>query len=246
MILHKDHLVSLTREFLALKRQFNPGIPVRYEMDIARHEVKGADLRRDIRKGTRNARRYVQGFVDKVIALLETHGVRFVSRIYIKKPGVIFDGRATYTASVQGIFESFQEFLSEHKSLGFVVADSRTPHLNSIVSHSIFTQKFRAKGDPYNLILEMPVFGHSENHAMLQIADFISSTLLYPIATNVYCAGHVKSVHVHPKDKLIKERYALRLRKMTYRYFDGKRTKGGITIVDAISKLGPQKIFEDM
>jgi hypothetical protein len=64
------------------------------------------------------------------------------------------------------------------------------------VSHSIFTQKFKAEGDQYPRVLEMPTFGHSNNHVGIQIADLLASALLYPMATCAYCRGHVSNVHV--------------------------------------------------
>lgn len=243
LILRQDKLVKATRDFVALKRAFSPNVALPFELDFARYEMKGADLRRDIRKGNRNNRRHVFRFLDQVLDLLEANDSKFVTRIYIKKPGDPFDGKAAYTSSVQAMCESFQRFLAEKHSQGIVIADSRTPNLNSIVSHSIFTQKFRLRGDPYSRLLEMPVFGHSENHAMLQVADFLSSCMLYPIASQVYCNGHIKSAHVHPKDALIRERYALRLKELAYRFFQQDRYRGGITVTDAISRFPASKIF---
>lgn len=243
LILRQDKLVSLTRDFVRLKKAFSPNISLPYELDFARYEMKGADLRRDIRKGNRNSRRHVFRFLDDVLALLDSCDAKFVTRIYIKKPGDAFDGKAAYTSSVQAMCEAFQAFLEEKQSEGFVIADSRTPNLNSIVSHSIFTQKFRVRGDPYSRILEMPVFGHSENHAMLQVADFLSSSMLFPIVSNVYCNGHINSVHVHPKDKYIREMYALRMKALSYRFHKRGRFRGGITVTDAIASLPSSRIF---
>lgn len=243
LILKQDRLTALTSEFLALKRSFSPNVVLTHELDIARHEMKGSDLRKDIRKGNRNLRRHVHRFIDQNLVLLEQSDVRLLARVYIKKPGDSFNGKAVYTAAVQALCAGFQKFLEEVQDVGFVVADSRTPNLNSIVSHSIFTQKFQAKGDPYGRILEMPLFGHSENHAMLQIADFVSSTMLFPIASHVYCTGHIRSVHVHGKDQEIRERYALRLRAMAYRYKDGNKPRGGITIHDAITQRSQAAMF---
>lgn len=243
LILKQDELSSLTKDFLALKRGFSPNVTLRHDLDIARHEMKGSDLRKDIRRGGRNKRRHVQRFLDQTLALLERRQVGLLARVYIKNPGAAFDGKAAYTASVQSLCASFQHFLEEKQDCGFVIADSRTPTLNSIVSHSIFTQKFQAKGDPFSRILEMPVFGHSENHAMIQIADFVSSTLLFPIASHVYCTNYINNVHVHGKDKDIREQYVLRLRELSYRYRANGKTKGGITIVDAIAQRGPGELF---
>jgi hypothetical protein len=63
--------------------------------------------------------------------------------------------------------------------LGFVIADSRMKRVNTQVSHSIFTQKFRTTGDTYDGIVEVPAFSHSDNHAGLELADAICSALLF-------------------------------------------------------------------
>lgn len=89
-----------------------------------------------------------------------------------------------------------------------MVADSRTPALNTQVSHSIFTQKYRAKGHPWERLLDLPTFGHSNNHVPLQIADMLSPTLLFPMATASYCAGQITGKHIKKRDKFIKRRYA--------------------------------------
>ncbi len=232
----QSQLALLTRDFLQLKRHFNPGLAPASSpwLDLAKCEIKGADLRRDLRSAGRNRRRAVNGFLDRVIGLLERANAKLVARIYIKGPGSAFNGRAVYTSSVQALCASFQHFLAVQDSRGFMVADSRTPALNSVVSHSVFTQKFKATGDAYDRILEMPTFGHSENHVALQITDFICSSVLSPMATSTYCPGHINSVHVHARDEDIRKLYAPRIKALSYRYSDGLRPKGGLTVNDAI------------
>ncbi|EQD52650.1 cobyric acid synthase, partial [mine drainage metagenome] len=145
----QPQLAHLTRNFLQIKRQFNPGFAPAgaHWLDLAKTEIKGADLRHDLRHAGRNRRRAVNRFLDKVIQLLEDTGAQLVARIYVKGPGCRFDGRAVYTSSVQSLCATFQHFLAAKDSRGFMVADSRTPALNSTVSHSVFTQKFKATGD---------------------------------------------------------------------------------------------------
>ncbi|MCF5088922.1 MAG: DUF3800 domain-containing protein [Pseudomonadales bacterium] len=240
-----DKLAKLTREFLVLKRQFNPGLaPAQsHWLDISLKEIKGADLRSSIRNGGRNRRRAVFRFLDKTLALLDECEAKCVSRIYIKKPGLNFKGQAVYTSSIQQICACFQSYLSHKGGQGMVIADSRTAALNSTVSHSIFTQKFKMNGDAYDKILEMPTFGHSENHVPIQITDFLTSSLLTPMATHIYCTGHVTSVHVRVEDKLIYDRYLSKMRALSYRYQEDGRSRGGITIVDAIAHRSPALLF---
>ncbi|MEQ1527176.1 MAG: DUF3800 domain-containing protein [Gallionella sp.] len=245
LFLPQCNLIAITRDFLTLKAQFNPDVAskLKHELDIARYEIKGSDLRRDIRKGNRNLRRQVFGFLDKTLGLLEKYDVKLAAKIYIKKPNGGFDGKAVYASAVQSLCAEFQTYLAVKNSSGIVIADSRTPGLNSIVSHSVFTQKFRAAGDPYSHILEMPVFGHSENHVAIQMADFLSSTLLFSMASHIYCTGHISSVHVHTNDQKIAERYAERLRNIAHRYWDVSRYRGGITVNDAILKRSASLLF---
>lgn len=241
IFIQQNNLVNFTRDFLTLKSSFNPSVRHR---DIARHEIKGSDLRRDIRRGNRNTRRRTMGFLDKSLDTLQKYGAKHVTRIYVKEPSGGFNGKAVYTSSVQQICSCFQQYLIDNSARGIVIADSRTPGLNSIVSHSIFTQKFRANGaDPYQNILEAPVFGHSENHAALQLTDFLSSAILFPSASEAYCTGHVNNIHVHPNDNLIRTRYLTRLKNMSYRFDDGGRCRGGITVIDAIAQRNSSLLF---
>ena len=57
--------------------------------------------------------------------------------------------------------------------------------------------KFKAAGDAFPRLLEMPTFGHSQNHVGIQIADLLCSAFLFPMATCTFCLGHVTSPHVH-------------------------------------------------
>ncbi len=245
LFIHQKHIPSITKEFLHLKEHFNPEIAssISNSLDMAKYEVKGSNLRKDIRKQNRNRRRRAFGFLDKTITLLENSNSQIVSNIHIKKPGQNFNGKSIYASSIQKICQHFQHFLEEKKSNGLIIADSRSPVLNSNVAHSIFTQKYKYNGDAYPNILEVPTFGHSENHIPIQITDFLTSSLLYPIASHVYCSGHINNEHVHPKYKLIKERYIIKLKHLSYRYKISTRNLGGITIYDLILKRSTKLLF---
>lgn len=247
LIVPQINLRTLTEGYMRLKLEFNPNIRgrrrVQHWLDIVKQEIKGADLRAAVRSGNRNRRRAVFGFLDKVLTLLEASDANLTARIYIKKPGGQFRGRPVYAASMQAMCHVFQHLLQEKHSSGIIVADHRTASLNSMVAHSIFTQKFRQGGDAYPKILEMPTFGHSENHAPLQITDLLCSSILCPMATSTYCEGHVNSCHVRPQDHLLRERYANRLRTLSYKFIEGGRTRGGITVHDAIAQRGPSGMY---
>jgi hypothetical protein len=131
---------------------------------------------------------------------LERYECRILADVWVKGIGAEFKARETYTQSVQHACRSFQAFLESRNSSGFMVADFRTTQLNDQVAHSIFTQKYRAKGDPFARIYELPTFGISNNHVGLQITDVLCTALLFPMASSVYCFGHVTGVHVNARD----------------------------------------------
>ncbi len=126
-----------------------------------------------------------------------------------------------------------------------MIADSRTPALNASVAHSIFTQRFRssAGGDPYPRILEVPTFGHSQNHAGIQLADLVVSGLLFPIAAHSHCLGHVRNAtHVSPDHALLTPRYGARLAGLEMKVKAGPDA-GGISVTDAIGARGSGSLF---
>ena len=73
----------LTRDFLALKRRFYPGLTgvTRHDLDDMRAEVKGVSLRRAMRTGGRNARRHAFGFLDGAIDILMAAEAQLVAQV---------------------------------------------------------------------------------------------------------------------------------------------------------------------
>jgi hypothetical protein len=252
IILDQFALEAFTRDFLELKANFFPGLgPVSGEfLDWIKVEIKGADLRRRIREGNRDQRRHALGFMDKGLALCEKYQAKMLGRIYIKAIGQPFNGTSVYSTSVQLLARDFQSFLEHHKSFGLMILDSRNKPKNANVAHSIFTQKFKASGDAYDRLLEMPLFVHSDNQAGVQAADLIGSAFLFPMATFAYCLGYVNSVHVSMKYHKIRELFGTRLKKMQYRYQanDPKtnqlKWKGGIVTSDSLNQQYGSLLFE--
>lgn len=235
ILIEQSQLTHVTRRFLSLKAQFFPHLVRSNQLlDRILVEIKGSQLRKDVCNASRKARRRAVGFMDKVVELLEQYRVRLIGRVWVKPIGGPFDGRAVYTSSIQSLCAAFESFLGHEPAAGFMIADSRNKPGNAIVSHSVFTQKYKATGDAYPHLLEMPTFGHSENHAGLQWADFVCSSLLFPMATFSYCLGHLTSTHVRPQYRLLKERYGMRLSQMQYRYRDPSRWRGGIIVSDGL------------
>lgn len=237
LIVPQRHVRPLTEDFLALKRQHFPQIANRsHDLDLLLHEIKGADLRSRIRNDNRNRRRHTIRVIEKCFDLLEHHSCQLLGRAYVKSPAVPFKGREVYTSAIQMLCDDFQAYLESKTAKGLIIADSRNKAKNSQLSFSIFTKKYRSAGDQYPNLLEMPTFGHSENHVGLQVADWLASAVLFPAITHVYCTGFITSVHIHPKDQVIKARFSRRLNEIQYRYHDGKRYRGGVTVIDGILK----------
>jgi hypothetical protein len=237
LIIDADRLGDLTREFLELKRSFLGRGQGRTNLDVMLREVKGADLRTLIR-GSHRERRRATNFYLNLIQVIEDHGAKLMARLWIKEIGVPIDGRAVNAFSVQSSCETFQHYLAANDESGLMIIDSSTPGLNSTVSHSIFTQRFKAAGDGYDRLVEMPTFGHSENHAGLQIIDIITSGLLVPIAGRTYCVNHYAGAHVHTAYEDLKRRFAGRLGRLQYRYQgDDSRWRGGFTVADPLGCL---------
>ena len=197
--------------------------------------IKGADLRKQAVSASRRQSRHAIGFLDAVVRLLEKYEARLYGRVYVKGVGRPFNGRSVYTFSLQYICQWFDSSLGGEGTTGIVICDSRNKALNSIASHSVFTQKFQAAGDRYPRIPEMPTFGHSENHAGVQIADLVCSAFLFPMAVDAYCRGALKSVHVR-NYSVLRDRFAARLEALQVRSPDqiGK-IRGGITVDDKLT-----------
>ncbi len=237
----------LTIAFLQLKHTFFPTGSRAFSqfLDLVKYEIKGAEIRRNISsKGTPSQQRHALGFLDKSIALLREYDAKVFGRIWIKGINLPFDGRAVYTSSMQYICTTFQHMLTSLGDSGFVVADSRTKTLNANVAHSIFTQMQSSAGNPLDRILEMPTFGHSDNHVGLQFADLLCSALLFPMAIETYCLGHIANVHVRTGYDVLKSRYGDALKDLQYRYKTSEgHSRGGLVVNDAIESRKTIGIF---
>jgi hypothetical protein len=234
-------LHGLTSEFITLKRNAFPNLPVHpkhLRLAWVLPEIKGADLRRAMRTGEpRRNRRHTIYFLDRFMQLLEDYQAKIFGRVWVKEVGGTCNGQAVFGSSMQALCGYFQQYLEEQDQLGFVIADSRTPTENAAVSMSIFTQKYKVEGDGYDRVLEMPTFGHSQNHVGIQIADLLGSALVFPMATAAYCLGTVQNIHVDPNFGRLIERYGSRLSALQFRYRDENNKRcGGLTVNDRIGQ----------
>lgn len=239
-------LANLTHEYLDLKHRFFPNLnyPSTLRLDRVLPEIKGAELRKHATRGNARQKLHAVGFVDRIMGLLRRHEARVVARVWVKALGSPFEGTAVYTSSIQGLCTYFEHYLTECDDMGLCIADSRSKSKNLRVSHSIFTQKFSAVPN-YGRLVELPTFGHSDNHVGLQICDIVCSALLYPIACCAYCTGHVNNVHVQPRASLLRRRYGRQLKELQHRYYDAgaRRYVGGITVADYLDQRSGALMF---
>lgn len=224
------HISSITDDFIKLKQRFYPGQFKDHKyLDVLLAEIKGSEIRSQIRKNPANSQvvEHNLKFLDGVLKICRDYSVKLASRVLVKDYKTPLDDRKVYTLTSQDIAKKFQHYLGEHNSRGMIIADFRDPHKNGYVAHSIFTQKHKAKGDAFPFIEETAVFGISNNHACLQIADLICSTLLYPIAGRTLCMDSFDNIHTHVNYDVIVKRYSKRVRSLQYNCtLDGYYTQG--------------------
>jgi len=247
LVLEQTKLASVTSRFLEIKRKYFPGAMTgRHLLDDIRTEIKGAEVRKDVALGSNREKRHAIGFLDAVLALMTDVNARLFGRIWIKGVGTPIDGTSLYTSSMQAVCTTFQEMMASEGSDGIIIADSRNKAKNVSVSHSIFTQKFQRGGDPLSRLVEMPVFGHSDNHAGIQLADLLCSAFLFPIAVFTYCSGYVNNIHVRLGYGPLKIRYGTALQSLQFRYreLEGGKWRGGLTISDPIGKRSGGLLFK--
>lgn len=184
------------------------------------------------------------GFMDNTTDLLSKYGVGIAGRIWVKPPSQQSDERSMYTFSIQDIVRHLQQDLVQKGASGLVICDSRSSRLNANVAHLVFTRMFKRTGNAYPNIVEMPVFGHSENHAGLQLADLVTSALVFPLACRTYYQDYMRGPHVHPDYDVLKIRYGRWLRHHQIRYTNANgKWVGGLTVSDPIAQRGGADLF---
>ena len=238
LIVDATKISNITHDFINLKRKYYPRkFPATLPyLSILLTEIKGSDIRTDIRKNPPQSAivQHHFHFLDDVIALCKRYDVKIVGRVWIKRFGQPINDKAVYTISTQNIGKRFQSFLSANASRGVIIADFRDPARNQYVAHSIFTQKHKSSngGDEFPLIEETTVFGMSNNHACLQITDLICSALISPIAGRVVCAPYFSNVHTHSNYDAIWKRYSRRLRQLQFHCKINQSMYWGISVDD--------------
>lgn len=234
LFIDASNIPQLTEDFTDIKRRYYPRLfaNVTRRLDILLHEVKGSDIRTQIRANPVNSKivQHHFRFLDEVLELVRKSGGKIVARVWLKNFGSAINDQSVYSISIQNFCARFQEYLQSNDRRGLVIADFRDPKKNSYVSHSVFTQKHKRRGDAYPLIQEIPTFGISNNHACLQIADLICSVLLAPMAARKFLSSTVNNVHTHQNYEEILKRYKKRMRALQYHCDINGTRYWGITV----------------
>lgn len=244
LVVDSSNVPRLTHEFIRAKQRFRlaeEGSPM---PDHILREIKGGDIRKNIRKGYRELQTLL--FLDAVLGLLDGCDAGLLGRVWIKNPMQDSEESAIYAFSVQNIARHLQHHLAGSDSTGLIICDSRSLSQNVGVAHGVFTQKFQKTGDALPDIVEVPLFCHSDNHAGIQLADLIASALLFPIACRTYCQDYDDTVYTHPAFDNLKERYGSRLmalqQRLRYCQPDG-RWVGGLMVHDSVYGRSGSRMF---
>lgn len=246
VIVPEGRVRDLVWEFLKIKKLFSPSLagPNVQLSDLIRAEIKGADLRGDVRRGGQGKRRAF-GIIDRLFDQLDRYDCRIVARVMAKTVDVQTDDRTIYGSSIGWICRTFHRYLDERQSSGLVILDSRTKVKNTPNSDVITTQVFRHGGDPFPRFAEVPVFGHSDSHVVLQIADILASAVVFPTACSAYCSHLGWNHHSHSGYHDIRTRYGPRLQARQFRYRDlaTEQWRGGIYSYGNLGNAKPSDMF---
>jgi hypothetical protein len=245
--LPEQDLTKITHEWIKLKTRFNPSIAKSGHgwLDAILKEVKGAKLRNGFRgEPSQRQRKQALGMIDGTLKLLERHDAKILGRIWVKRLGDENDDMKIHASSLQFICGAFDAGLPSDER-GMVVVDSQTYQHNHRLAHSVFTQRF-GKDPKHCGLVDMPVFGHSDNHAGLQIADLLCSAVLAPIASAVYTGSYSGwNRHCDSNYLDIREQFGGRLEKLTYQWTnpgtDQKRYS--LVVSDPLSKRGARLMW---
>jgi Protein of unknown function (DUF3800) len=242
-------LTAITHEWITLKQTFYPSVVKKGHgwLDAILADIKGSSVRRRFQqRATRRQKQNAIGLVDGTLKILERHDGKILGRVWIKQLEVQNHGMSMYAMSLQFICAAFDASLPLGER-GMVVVDSQTYRHNHQLAHSIFTQRF-GKDPKHRGLVDMPVFGHSDNHAGLQIADLLCSAVLAPIASSVY-AGSYSGWNQHCDSGYldIRERFGDRLEALTFPLPTPSQKTGrpssSIVVSDPVSKRGARLMW---
>ena len=218
--------------YLRLKERFRPSLRQLRLSDLIKTEIKGADLRADFRSGSRSRIRYATGFIDGVLDTLEYGQATLTGRIWVKRDNETLP-TFHYPEGVAGMASDFHSQAAAAELPGMMILDARTKVKNTPSVDGITTRKFKSGGDPMPYLAESPVFGHSDAHVLLQVADIVAAGLVFPMACHAFCNDLIDNVHNDPSYADIARLWGARVRNLERRYTDDDSQKrGGLVVRD--------------
>ncbi|MEV5647811.1 DUF3800 domain-containing protein [Nocardia sp. NPDC052254] len=246
LVVDHQRLDGMVYNFLQLKKKFYPALdkPTVKLSDLITYEIKGCDLRRNVRDGSRNRRRAVFSLIANVLDILEDSNAKIVGEVHVKGQDPLRPW--AYAEIVARIAGQFEAQLRAADTVGAMVLDARTKVKNVPSVHRMTTERFRTGGNPYRHLVESPVFGHSDAHVALQLADVLSSALLFPMACFAYSQCLINNVHLNERYGEVRERFATKLRLLEHRYTgaDGSHA-GGIVVRDYLNNQPTLLLYAD-
>ena len=241
-------LTAITHEWIKLKTRFYPNLAKTGHgwLDAILTDVKGTTVRRHFRaNATQRQKQHAIGLIDGTLNLMERHDGKLLGRVWVKPLNREHNAMAMYSVSLQFICAAFDASLPDDER-GMVVVDSQTYRHNHQLAHSIFTQRF-GKTPKHSGLVDMPVFGHSDNHAGLQIADTLCSAVLAPIACAVYANSYSAwNQHCDPGYLDIRTEFGQRLEALTFpapSAGPGTATSS-LVVSDPVGKRGAHLMWE--
>lgn len=228
-----------------MKKQFNPTL--RHEnvelSEVIAFEMKGSNLRADMRSSSRKRRRRAFGVVEKTLEILQQHGASILADVRVKGQRPM--NRWVYSQSITWLARTFDAELAARNDVGLMILDSRTKSKNVPSVNGVTTQRYRASGSDLRHLVESPVFGHSDAHVLLQIADILVSAVLFPCACAAYCLCLLDNVHPSSQYTDVRERFGERLLELEcHRVVDGRR-HGSVRVEDAMNRQPTIALFRD-
>ena len=204
-------------------------------------------MRRDIRNpASRNNHRRALGYLDHVVRLLERYQCRIMGEVLIKQPGETYNPAATYPNAVAELAATFDHQAADAGQRGWMMLDARTKVKNEGSVHAVTTRRYRRGGNTYPQLVESPVFGHSDTHVLLQLADIVASALVYPCACTAYHQPVVGDPHLDPSLQVVRATFGDRLNRLQHLYTDDAgNLRGGFRVIDRLGHQPARLLFRD-
>lgn len=84
----------------------------------------------------------------------------------------------------------------------------------------------------------------SANHAGLQVADLLASSLVFPMAASAYCKPRIGAVHSSTRYAVVRQEFGARLKGLQYRYRDETgHWRGGLVVSDPVGHQPGSLLF---